>query len=96
MESWILVMTKRSLYVSRIVATLRVVQQYSTDRMHSIYQRFNNLSALLSSCVLTLLGAIAISSFFLGADPKGTVAVGNIKVYVTKDRSVLELEVIPR
>jgi len=54
--------------------------------MHSIYQRFNNLSALLSSCALALLGAIAISSFFLGADPKGTLGVGNIKVFPGSNR----------
>jgi signal peptidase complex subunit 3 len=48
--------------------------------MYSIYQRLNVLSALLSSCLLALVAAVAVSSFAFSADPKGALAVSNIKV----------------
>lgn len=49
--------------------------------MHSIYQRFSNISALLSTCMLTLLGAISLTSLFFSADPKGTLAISSINVH---------------
>jgi signal peptidase complex subunit 3 len=51
--------------------------------MHSIYSRINNASAFLSSCLMALLAAVALSSYVLPSTP-GTsqVAVGTIKVYV--------------
>ncbi|TDL21740.1 signal peptidase 22 kDa subunit [Rickenella mellea] len=58
--------------------------------MHSIYQRINNLSALLSSCVLSLLAAIALSSLLFTADPMGTLSIGSVKVYPGKARNFNE------
>jgi hypothetical protein len=53
--------------------------------MHSIYARVNNASAFLSSCLLALLGAIALSSFALPSAPGASnVAVGTIKVCVRR------------
>ncbi|KAF5359800.1 hypothetical protein D9756_003345 [Leucocoprinus leucothites] len=49
--------------------------------MHSIFSRINNVSALLSSCMMALLAAIAISSFVLTADPKGDLGLLSVKVY---------------
>jgi hypothetical protein len=52
--------------------------------MHSIYARINNGSAFLSSCLLALLGAIALSSLLFPSEAKGgRVAVGTIKVYAS-------------
>ncbi|KII92716.1 hypothetical protein PLICRDRAFT_51079 [Plicaturopsis crispa FD-325 SS-3] len=42
--------------------------------MHSIYSRFNNTSAYMSSCLMALLGLIALSSFVFTAEPKGDLA----------------------
>ncbi|KAJ3566144.1 hypothetical protein NP233_g7181 [Leucocoprinus birnbaumii] len=49
--------------------------------MHSIVSRINNVSALLSSCMMALLAAIAISSFVFTADPKGDLGLASVKVY---------------
>ncbi|EJD00644.1 signal peptidase [Fomitiporia mediterranea MF3/22] len=49
--------------------------------MHSIYQRFSNISALLSTCMLALFGAISISSLLFTADPKGTLSISSINVH---------------
>ncbi|KAI5118588.1 hypothetical protein M0805_008678 [Coniferiporia weirii] len=49
--------------------------------MHSLYARFNNVTALLSTCLLALVGAISVTTIFFNADPKGAVGIGNIKVY---------------
>jgi len=54
--------------------------------MHSIYQRVNNLSALLSSCLLSLVAAVALSSLLFSADPKGTLHIASVKVYPGKAR----------
>ncbi|PCH35854.1 signal peptidase subunit [Wolfiporia cocos MD-104 SS10] len=48
--------------------------------MHSLYSRFNNATAFLSSCLMALLAAIALSSFLFTADPKGDIAIGSIQV----------------
>jgi len=53
-----------------------------TRIMHSIYQRFNVGSALLSSCLFTLLGCIALTTYFHEASPQGTLAVDSLKVKV--------------
>lgn len=50
--------------------------------MHSIYSRVNNVSAFLSSCLMALLFAIALSSFLLTANPKGDLAITSIQVFV--------------
>ncbi|KAF9030814.1 signal peptidase subunit [Hymenopellis radicata] len=52
--------------------------------MHSIISRINNVSAFLSSCLMCLLGAIALSSFVFTADPKGDLAIASVKVYPAK------------
>ncbi|EIM81320.1 signal peptidase subunit [Stereum hirsutum FP-91666 SS1] len=41
--------------------------------MHSVYARFNNISATLSTCMMVLLGAIACTSLLFSADPKGDI-----------------------
>lgn len=48
--------------------------------MHSIFSRINNVSALLSSCTMALLAAIALSTLAFNADPKGDLAIASIKV----------------
>ncbi|KAG2074107.1 signal peptidase 22 kDa subunit [Suillus decipiens] len=54
--------------------------------MHSIYARVNNASALWSTCVMVLLGAVALSSFLFNADPKGDLGIVSLKVYHSKTR----------
>ncbi|RPD78844.1 hypothetical protein L226DRAFT_446135, partial [Lentinus tigrinus ALCF2SS1-7] len=49
--------------------------------MHTIYSRVNNVSAMVSTCLMVLLGAIALSSFLFTADPKGTIGVSSIQVF---------------
>ncbi|KIJ68025.1 hypothetical protein HYDPIDRAFT_107611 [Hydnomerulius pinastri MD-312] len=52
--------------------------------MHSIYARVNGISALWSTCLMTLLAAIALSSFIFTADPKGNIDVVSLKVFNAK------------
>ncbi|KAF9011112.1 signal peptidase 22kDa subunit [Cyathus striatus] len=54
--------------------------------MHSIISRLNNGSALLSSCMMTLLALIALSSFVFTADPKGDLSINSVKVYPANAR----------
>ena len=53
--------------------------------MHSVYQRLSNLSALLSSCLLTLLAAITLSSLLFPASLHSTdyasLGLNSIKVH---------------
>lgn len=49
--------------------------------MHSVYARFNNISATLSTCLMVLLGAIACTSLLFSADPKGDITA-SVKVCV--------------
>ncbi|CAL1705929.1 unnamed protein product [Somion occarium] len=49
--------------------------------MHTIYSRINNTSALLSTCLMCLVGAIAVSSYFMTTDPRGTIGVASIQVF---------------
>lgn len=49
--------------------------------MHSVYARFNNISATLSTCLMVLLGAIACTSLLFTADPKGDITA-SVKVCV--------------
>ncbi|OBZ71025.1 Signal peptidase complex subunit 3 [Grifola frondosa] len=49
--------------------------------MHTIYARFNNISAMFSSCLMALLAAIALSSFVFTADPKGDLSVASVQVF---------------
>jgi hypothetical protein len=50
--------------------------------MHSVYARISNVSAFMSSCLMTLLAAVALSSFIFTADPKGDLLVSSVKVSV--------------
>jgi len=50
--------------------------------MHSTYARISNVSAFMSSCLMTLLAAVALSSFVFTADPKGDLLVSSVKVLV--------------
>ncbi|KZT04265.1 signal peptidase subunit [Laetiporus sulphureus 93-53] len=54
--------------------------------MHTVYARVNNVSALLSSCTMALLAAIALSSFLFTADPKGSLAVASVQVFTGNTR----------
>ncbi|KAJ7906326.1 signal peptidase 22kDa subunit [Mycena leptocephala] len=58
--------------------------------MHTLYSRINNTSALLSSCVMGLLAAIALSSmmlqFFEAPLEGGSVVVNGVKVAHGKGR----------
>ncbi|KZP34215.1 signal peptidase 22 kDa subunit [Athelia psychrophila] len=54
--------------------------------MHSLYARVNNVSATMSSCLMALLAAIALSTFLFTADPKGDLAITNVKVTAGRDR----------
>ncbi|KAG2039730.1 signal peptidase 22 kDa subunit, partial [Suillus americanus] len=55
-------------------------------RMHSIYTRVNSISAFWSTCVMFLLGAVALSSFLFNADPKGNLDIVSLKVFHSKTR----------
>ncbi|KAH9949055.1 signal peptidase subunit [Amylocystis lapponica] len=48
--------------------------------MHTNYARISNISATLSSCMMALLAAIALSSFLFTADPKGDLHVASVQV----------------
>ncbi|KAI9455359.1 signal peptidase 22kDa subunit [Lactarius psammicola] len=54
--------------------------------MHSIYARVNNVSATLSSTVMVLLVAIALSSFIFTAQPTGSLDVATVKVFAGEAR----------
>ncbi|KAJ6487834.1 signal peptidase 22 kDa subunit [Mycena sanguinolenta] len=59
--------------------------------MHTLFSRINNLSALLSSCVMGLLAAIALSSMLQQLVtpplPQGEVLVNSVKVVPGKGRN---------
>ena len=52
--------------------------------MHTVYSRINNVSAMLSTCIMALLAAISLSSLLFTADPKGEVKVTSIQVSVLR------------
>ncbi|KAF4613711.1 hypothetical protein D9613_007780 [Agrocybe pediades] len=54
--------------------------------MHNIFSRVNNVSAFLSSCMMTLLAAIALSSFLFTATPHGDLTISSIKVVASNAR----------
>ncbi|EPQ57140.1 signal peptidase [Gloeophyllum trabeum ATCC 11539] len=54
--------------------------------MHSLYARLNNFSAFLSSCLMGLLAAIALSSFLFTAEPKGELTLASVKVFPGSSR----------
>ncbi|KAI0779566.1 signal peptidase subunit [Fomes fomentarius] len=49
--------------------------------MHTLYSRVNNVSAMLSTCLMALLAAISLSSFLFTATPRGDLAVSSIQVF---------------
>ncbi|KAF8968167.1 signal peptidase 22kDa subunit [Flammula alnicola] len=54
--------------------------------MHSIFSRINNISAFLSSCMMALLAAVALSTFVFTATPQGDLAISSIKVVSSNAR----------
>jgi len=66
----------------RLLADVSFHIAHQNFQMHNILSRINNVSTFLSSCMMTLLVAIAISSFLLTADPKGELAISSVKVCV--------------
>ncbi|KAG2154449.1 signal peptidase 22 kDa subunit [Suillus bovinus] len=54
--------------------------------MHSIYARANGISGLWSTCMMVLLGAVALSTFLFNADPKGSLDIVSLKVFHSKTR----------
>ncbi|KAH8830775.1 signal peptidase subunit [Flagelloscypha sp. PMI_526] len=54
--------------------------------MHSLVSRINNVSALLSSCLMGLLVAIALSSFVFPPDIHGDVGIVSVKLQSAKAR----------
>ncbi|KAF8504104.1 signal peptidase 22kDa subunit [Gautieria morchelliformis] len=56
--------------------------------MHSIYQRINGISALLSSCLLALLAAIALSSLAIQATrPSAAASLSAVSLKVYKEQA---------
>ena len=53
-----------------------------TSNMHSILTRLNNGSAFMSSCVMTLLVAIALTTFLFNPNPQGDLTISSINVFV--------------
>ena len=51
--------------------------------MHNLYVRVNNGFAFMSSCLMAMLAAIALSSFLFSADPRGSLVISNFKVYAS-------------
>ena len=51
--------------------------------MHNLYARVNNGFAFMSSCLMAMLAAIALSSFVFNPDPKGKLVISNFKVYAS-------------
>jgi hypothetical protein len=51
--------------------------------MDSVLTRINTTFASLTTCLMVLLSAIALSSLFLGDDPTGELAILSVKVCVS-------------
>ena len=64
--------------------------------MHSTLARGNGLFALLSSCMMALLAAIALSSFLFSADPTGTIDITSLKVSVARRSRQRDILIHPR
>jgi len=54
--------------------------------MHSIYQRLNVASTLLSTCLFVLLGSIALTSYLHQTTPGGTLFVDSLKIKIGRSR----------
>ncbi|KAH9961545.1 signal peptidase subunit [Russula dissimulans] len=54
--------------------------------MHSVYARLNNVSATISTIVMVLLSAIALSSFVFSPHPTGSLEVTSVKVFAGEAR----------
>ena len=72
-----------ALYHTKTLSKLELSWRGTT--MFSAYQRISNLSALLSTCLLCLVGAISVSSFFFSADPKGILSISNVNVHPSRN-----------
>ena len=55
---------------------------FVSTTMHSIVARVNGLSSLWSTCMMVLLGSVALSSFFFMGQPTGNIDVASLKVCV--------------
>ena len=55
----------------------------SPTTMHSILTRLNNGSAFMSSCVMTLLVAIALTTFLFNPTLEGDLTISSINVFVS-------------
>jgi hypothetical protein len=54
----------------------------SPNNMHSILTRLNNGSAFMSSCVMALLVAIALTTFLFNPNLQGDLTISSINVFV--------------
>lgn len=63
--------------------------------MHSIFARISNVSSFLSTCLMVLLAAVAVSSLFLATDPKGKVDIVSLKVWVQRFVAFYQASVSP-
>lgn len=84
-ESVVITVADKLLGISDVLEHVLATSTYiafTTTTMHSIYARINNVSAFASSCLMALLGAIALSSFIFNMDPKGDLLVSSVKVLV--------------
>jgi hypothetical protein len=62
--------------------SVKLPSSSSCPAMHSIVSRINNLSALLSSCMMALVALITVSSLVFTAGPTAAVSVSSVKVCV--------------
>lgn len=74
--------TRPSLTYTVISSAPQPVHSAEAGNMHTLYSRVNNVSAMLSTCLMALLAAISLSSFLFTATPRGDLAVSSIQVYV--------------
>jgi len=54
--------------------------------MHSIYQRLNQASTLLSTCFFTLLACIALTSYLYETTPGGSLYIDSLKIKMARSR----------
>ena len=60
----------------------RVAASAFSNNMHSIVTRLNNGSAFLSTCVMVLLVAIALTTFLFNPTLQGDLTISSINVFV--------------
>ena len=73
-------------FLETVVNMTKCVDKYTcllfSNNMHSILTRLNNGSAFMSSCVMTLLVAIALTTFLFNPNPQGDLTISSINVFV--------------